>query len=439
MNIYVIVIVAISIVSLFLMIYLITENKKLKSYKSDKEEAKRESALKLASDDVDNFKQGQDESIASNFKVMDSSGNNIITAHEIYKLPTNSVDITNDSAMNGWATHFLTDATKAGMSIPNRTIELAFKADIQKGLDAGKYTIMTTKTNERLADVIDVNTKKIVGKGRIVEGGRVKQFAAGAFHIASIAVAQSHLADISKNLKAINSSLGDISKHLEVLDTGKIKGAISYYEQVAALIEKNNNPDSLGSSIKVNIEANIKDSHVWVSSVFDKFKYLISQIEGLDDADNFGTSSTYADFKKRVKQVESIGRDYDLLMKFNNMSIAILGYLDPQNTEYTRMDIKEADWKVLVEKYVVACRNKSIQYFQDKGSLFNSSETLETRSENINNTATLISHSLLSDLNLMAQQKEAIEQHLEIFKQDELRMSIKFNNEGNIEKSVLLK
>ncbi|MDC9500698.1 MULTISPECIES: hypothetical protein [unclassified Pseudoalteromonas] len=439
MNIYVIVIVAISIVSLFLMIYLITENKKLKSYKSDKEEAKRESALKLASDDVDNFKQGQDESIASNFKVMDSSGNNIITAHEIYKLPTNSVDITNDSAMNGWATHFLTDATKAGMSIPNRTIELAFKADIQKGLDAGKYTIMTTKTNERLADVIDVNTKKIVGKGRIVEGGRVKQFAAGAFHIASIAVAQSHLADISKNLKAINSSLGDISKHLEVLDTGKIKGAISYYEQVAALIEKNNNPDSLGSSIKVNIEANIKDSHVWVSSVFDKFKYLISQIEGLDDADNFGTSSTYADFKKRVKQVESIGRDYDLLMKFNNMSIAILGYLDPQNTEYTRMDIKEADWKVLVEKYVVACRNKSIQYFQDKGSLFNSSETLETRSENINNTATLISHSLLSDLNLMAQQKEAIEQHLEIFKQDEMRMSIKFNNEGNIEKSVLLK
>ncbi|MCK8121859.1 hypothetical protein [Pseudoalteromonas sp. 2CM32C] len=439
MNIYVIVIVAISIVSLFLMIYLITENKKLKSYKSDNEEAKRESALKLASDDVDNFKQGQDESIASNFKVMDSSGNNIITAHEIYKLPTNSVDITNDSAMNGWATHFLTDATKAGMSIPNRTIELAFKADIQKGLDAGKYTIMTTKTNERLADVIDVNTKKIVGKGRIVEGGRVKQFAAGAFHIASIAVAQSHLADISKNLKAINSSLGDISKHLEVLDTGKIKGAISYYEQVAALIEKNNNPDSLGSSIKVNIEANIKDSHVWVSSVFDKFKYLISQIEGLDDADNFGTSSTYADFKKRVKQVESIGRDYDLLMKFNNMSIAILGYLDPQNTEYTRMDIKEANWKVLVEKYVVACRNKSIQYFQDKGSLFNSSETLETRSENINNTATLISHSLLSDLNLMAQQKEAIEQHLEIFKQDELRMSIKFNNEGNIEKSVLLK
>jgi hypothetical protein len=103
------------------------------------------------------------------------------------------------------------------------------------------------------------------------------------------------------------------------------------------------------------------------------------------------------------------------------------------------MDIKEADWKVLVEKYVVACRNKSIQYFQDKGSLFNSSETLETRSENINNTATLISHSLLSDLNLMAQQKEAIEQHLEIFKQDEMRMSIKFNNEGNIEKSVLLK
>lgn len=444
MNIYVIVIVAISIVSLFLMIYLITENKKLKSYKFDKEEAKRESAVKLASDvvevdEVDDFTVGQDESIASNFKVMDSSGNNIITAHEIYKLPTNSVDITNDRAMNGWATHFLADATKAGMSIPNRTIELAFKADIQKGLDAGKYTIMTTKTNERLADVIDVKTKKIVGKGRIVEGGKVKQFAAGAFHIASIAVAQSHLDDISKNLKAINSSLNDCMKHLEINDTVKIKGAISYYEEVAARIENNNSPDSLGSPIKVNIEASMRHSHVWVSSVFEKFKHLISQIEGLDDADNFGTSSTYADFKKRVKQVESIGRDYDLLMKFNNTSIAVLGYLDPKNIEYTRMNIKEADWKELVEKYVVACREKSIQYFQDKGSLFNFSETLETRSENINNTAALISHSLLSDLNLMTQQKETIEQHLEIFKQDELRMSIKFNSEGNIEKSVLLK
>jgi len=140
--------------------------------------------------------------------------------------------------------------------------------------------------------------------------------------------------------------------------------------------------------------------------IFDKFNYLIKQIECLDDADNFGTSSTYADFKNRVKQVESIGRDYDLLMKFNNMSIAILGYLDPKNTEYTRMDVKEADWKELVKKYVVACREKSIQYFQDKGSLFNSTETLETRSENINNTAALISHSLLSDLNLMAKQKE---------------------------------
>ena len=75
-----------------------------------------------------------------------------------------------------------------------------------------------------LADAVN-SSGKFVGKGRLIEGGKARQIASGAFQLVSIAVAQSHLADIERSLGVIKDSISDVLKILQNEKRANITGA----------------------------------------------------------------------------------------------------------------------------------------------------------------------------------------------------------------------
>lgn len=372
----------------------------------------------------------------SGYAIQNQSGENLVTAHQVFKFPSNAMDITKNKELTSWATHLTSDIVKAGMSIPNKSIELVFKANVQNGLDSGELIMMTTKNNEVLADAINLKTGKVVGKGRIVENGKMKQLLSGGYHLVSIAVAQSHLAEISQKLDLLNSKLDEVKYHLEVLDKAKIQGAIDYYKEVLKRIEENKLSTAPQSPIATNLEHCIKDSHDWVNTALNKFEALNNSIRTLEDKDIAGTGDTYKALKRLLEQAKKISNDYDLILKFSNISNAVLGYIDSKEETFTRVNVQCDKWSDLIEEFKCIGLQKANQRF--KSSTFNSGETLELRKENIDYRVRNIHGLLLANLDNYSNQQELINDQLKILKADEIRMGVSFDENTNIQKAVLL-
>ena len=393
---------------------------------------------------LENFKNTPATDIANttiespNIMVIDEDDQTSFTAHEVFKFPSSAIELSTNDSLAGQTKNLVASAIKAGISIPNRTVELAFKTDIQEGLSSGAFKMMETKAGEQLADVVNKSTGKIAGKARVVQGGKVKQFAAGAFQIASIAVAQSHLADIDKSLKAINSTLDKIDKNIEIIERAKIEGALTYFEKVVEYIKAGNGPDAVSQAIATNIENCIKESHSWVAAVINRLKELNKEIESAQDEDKFGTGNTYTSLRGKVNEIKPIALNYKLLMTLNNASTAILGYLDPLANKYTRMDIKQSEWTALVQGYQKNTSQKAESLFVSKTLQFNANDTISVRKENIKNLVNVSSNSLMNELNEFRAQHNKITDHLALFQEEEIRLGVQFDDQNEVSKSYLL-
>ncbi len=146
--------------------------------------------------------------------IFDENGLKVLESREIKQIPARAHLVGPSSSAINRVEHLAADLFKAAGSVPNKTVEVIFKPEIHQGLVDGTYTLMRTKSGEVLADAVDTSNK-VVGKARLIQGGRAKQLAGGAFQLVSIAVAQSHLADIEKSLSAIKGSISEILERQE--------------------------------------------------------------------------------------------------------------------------------------------------------------------------------------------------------------------------------
>ena len=192
----------------------------------------------------------------SGLKIVNTHNNEVVLeATTIPSIPSNSHQISSNNLQIN--THIFSDILKGFISVPNRTIKIVFDSKIQKGLDNGKYTLMKSENGKTFADAVNKNGK-IVGKGKIVESGQLRQIVSSIFQITSIAVAQSHLDDINKNLKEIKDILYDIQNYLEATEQAKIEGSIKYLKQIAVNIENLKPSDSLSPAKKNQITKKMK-------------------------------------------------------------------------------------------------------------------------------------------------------------------------------------
>ncbi|DAB32463.1 MAG TPA: hypothetical protein CFH79_03700, partial [Sulfurospirillum sp. UBA11407] len=89
--------------------------------------------------------------------------------------------------------HFIADISKGVISTSNQTVELVFSSEVQIGLKSGKYYQTANSPIAR-----STSTGNIKEHGKIIQSGHGKQLLTGGYQLLSIAVAQSHLADIEK-------------------------------------------------------------------------------------------------------------------------------------------------------------------------------------------------------------------------------------------------
>lgn len=374
----------------------------------------------------------------NSFTLVDETGMCLLEAKEIASLPPtlHEIDLSHDSSRR--VVHLASDIAKGAISVPNKTLELVFKPEIQAALDTKQLQMMVPKDgNGFFADVIGAN-KKIVAKGRLVESGKVRQLATGAFQLVSVAVAQSHLADINESLTALNGKVDRILKHLENYDKSKITGALNYLNNIALDIASYKSSEELSEQKKVVIETIIKDSHSWVDKVFDDFNALIDLVEKQADKDRFGgTENTYDQLKSYVSDLEFIREKRYLLCELHKLLVFVLMYVDPLNQSFSTPNIKNESWLSLTEKFDGVFSNKTNELLTK--AFWNAKSTLATRKENLQYRSN----------DLLGQLKKQNEEHLSQIKamesnvrsllpNNEVKVALTFDELGNVNKAVFV-
>ncbi|MBD3831327.1 MAG: hypothetical protein IE890_12710, partial [Arcobacter sp.] len=164
------------------------------------------------------------------------------------------------------------------------------------------------------------STGSIKEHGKIIQSGQGKQLLTGGYQLLSIAVAQSHLADIEKSLSSIKSLVKSIQDKLEAEDRAKLKGAIRYIEnKIIPLIKNYDGQNEMAQEYKNEFQSIIRDIYTWEDKFLEEFEILNKEIQQLKSKDTFGTGNTYEELKTLLKRIEPLKERYGLILKLSNI------------------------------------------------------------------------------------------------------------------------
>lgn len=312
--------------------------------------------------------------------IVDDNGIKVLESREIEKIPERAHLVEPSSSAINRVKHLVADLFKGSVSVPNRTVEVVFKPEIQQGLSDGTYTLMRTKSGEVLADAVD-SSNKVVGKARLIQGGKAKQLASGAFQIVSIAVAQSHLADIERSLSAIKGSISEVLERQENEDKAKITGAFDYLREISEHMKDLRCPDELPQQKKNAIEVIIKDSYSWRNKLEEDMASLTTQISNLEDRDTFGTGDTFKNLKDLIERIRPLLKRRELFLNLASAINFVTAYIDPAKREYSNIDINETNWSNLIDQFKDTVLERESKLMHK--AFWNSNETLELRKDKL--------------------------------------------------------
>lgn len=312
--------------------------------------------------------------------MFDDSGFKVLESREIEKMPSKAHLLESSGSAINRVTHLAADLFKGASSVPNKTVEVIFKPEIHKGLADGTYTLMRTKSGEVLADAVDASNK-VAGKARLIQGGKAKQLAGGAFQLVSIAVAQSHLADIEKSLSAIKDSISEVIDRQENEDKARITGAFDYLREIAAHMKELRCPDELPQQKRNAIEGIIKDSYSWRNKLEEDMTSLTRQISSLTDLDTFGTGDTFERLKSLIERINPLLKRRELFLRLTSAINFVTAYLDPARSEYSQVNVNEDHWTGLINEFKSSVLDRE-SLLMGK-SFWNSNETLQLRKDKL--------------------------------------------------------
>ena len=372
-----------------------------------------------------------------NLAILDENGLKVLESREIEKIPARAHTVDSSSSAINRVRHLAADLFKGAASIPNKTVEVIFKPEIHQGLVDGTYTLMKTKSGEVLADAVDASNK-VVGKARLIQGGKAKQLAGGAFQLVSIAVAQSHLADIERSLSAIKGSISEVLERQENEDKARITGAFDYLREIAAHMKELRCPDELPQQKRNAIEGIIKDSYSWRNKLEEDMSSLINQISNLTDRDTFGTGDTFEELKSLIERIRPLLKRRELFLSLASGINFVTAYLDPAKRDYSKIDINEDRWADLIEQFKESVLDRESTLMEK--SFWNSNETLQLRKDKI--------RSLSSDYHRSGNDQQAAYLALRtslaesmsrlIDPSGNVRIAISYDDQGNVGGAAIL-
>lgn len=309
----------------------------------------------------------------------------------------------------------------------SKTVELAFS---QKSVE-----FMKNKKGEVLSILVDSDSKKIKEIPKLKLTGQTKQLLTGGYQLLSIAVAQSHLADIEKSLRSIKSLVKNIQDKLEAEDRANLKGAIRYLEnKIIPLIKNYDGQNEIGQEYKNEFQSIIRDIYTWEDKFLEDFEILNKEIQQLTSKDTFGTGNTYEELKTLLKRIEPLKERYGLILKLSNILNVVQKFIYFNDKNVLNIDIQLEPFKNIMDKY-----NKFIDGKKETliKSNINKNDTLTERKKIIE----ILQNKQNNDFEKFTleyqKQSQSIDEYFENLKNGRTSIILSFDEKSNIDRYAI--
>jgi len=266
--------------------------------------------------------------------------------------------------------HLISDITKGIIGTSNQTVELVFSPEVQKGLANGTYKLLDNR-----AIVVNSTGGRIKEHATILKSGQGKQLLTGGYQLLSVAVAQSHLADIEKRLKNIENTLNDIKTHLENDDISKLLGSIKY------IISEVKNENDLTDIRKNKIEDIKYKAFQWREKLSLEISDCLKKIKNIQHKDTFGTENMYKEIASIIKDdMSRLKYKYELLMELHILLTMLDNFINPSENGFKIIELDLEDISRKIQDFYPSLEDK----YGLLKSMFNQNDTLEGRKKTLN-------------------------------------------------------
>lgn len=266
--------------------------------------------------------------------------------------------------------HLISDITKGIIGTSNQTVELVFSPEVQKGLANGTYKLLDNR-----AIVVNSTGGRIKEHATILKSGQGKQLLTGGYQLLSVAVAQSHLADIEKRLKNIENTLNDIKTHLENDDISKLLGSIKY------IISEVKNESDLTDIRKNKIEDIKYKAFQWREKLSLEISDCLKKIKNIQHKDTFGTENIYKEIASIIKDdMSRLKYKYELLMELHILLTMLDNFINPSENGFKTINLDLENISIKIQDFYPSLEDK----YGLLKSMFNQNDTLEERKKTLN-------------------------------------------------------
>lgn len=327
--------------------------------------------------------------------------------------------------------HFIADISKGVISTSNQTVELVFSSEVQKELAKvnGKY--------KRAIDSAIARNRNgtIKEHGKIIQSGQGKQLLTSGYQLLSIAVAQSHLADIEKSLSSIKSLVQNIQDKLEAEDRANLKGAIRYLEnKIIPLIKNYDGQNKIGQEYRNEFQSIIRDIYTWEDKFLEEFEILNKDVQQLKSKDTFGTGNTYEELKTLLKKIEPLKARYGLILRLANILNVVQKFIYFNDKNVLNIDIQLEPFKDLMDSYNKFIDGKKKTLIK---SNINKNDTLIERKKFIE----ILQNKQNNDFEKFTleyqKQSQSIDEYFKNFKNGKASIILSFDDKSNIDKYAI--
>ncbi|CAG9183871.1 hypothetical protein CURE108131_19145 [Cupriavidus respiraculi] len=385
---------------------------------------------------------GNSAALGSELSLVDADGHALVRTRVLQGMPEGAELLggPGDVGLHR-AQQLAADLFKGTTGLRSTTVELVFDPKIQEGLADGTLEIVKAKGGGARLMARATDSKKIAGHGRIVDAGRARQIAAGAFQLLSIAVAQSHLDHINRSLGDIKQGISDVRRYLGDQDHARLQGTVLYLEYLASLINSMQSPDDITPEKRHQLEEITREAMQWGVQLERQADALAKRIAMQKDQDTFGgTEHTYAALLAHAESAYDLVAKRNLLLRMMALLNLCRAYIDPlgKATLGAALAVGSADQVAMLAAVAQNLRDKSNQLLSK--ALWNRSDELTRRREDVIEK----SERLLADAStqqrhydsMMTQLAERLRrlQHPD----GTIRIALTYDGEGQVQNAALL-
>lgn len=347
--------------------------------------------------------------------------------------------ISNNSAVVERGRQLAGDLFKGAATTANKTVELAFDPHIKQGLLEGTLEVVPAKGGGLRLMAREVDSGRFAGHGRILENGRARQLMSGAFHLLSIAVAQSHLADINRSLDSIRQSVNMVLTDMENQELAQLRGNLEYLDYLANYIKQSGAPDQIPLEKKTQLEQVCRETMMLSEKLLLDIQSRNNQIIAQVDIDSVGSGSTFVALQTQANAVRALTVRRELLVRTMMILNVMMAYLDPAGVSPSGLSflVERDSMERQIEVMGLLLRDRVNQLLSK--AVFNTQSTIIGRRTMIISDV----EDILTQTRVVKQEYDRatlrIQDHIGRFQRDgKIRLAMKFDAHGDVEALAMI-